>query len=192
MRSRFWLTRANLFLLLILFGLGILAGRFWHDVQQIEQQSVQSWMVLPDADCAVVLTGGRGRIRAALHLLRKGQIRHLIISGVHPDAELVDLVTWQDEMMYQPSEQITLERQSQTTFGNAQHSWPLLEALRCESFYLMTSQVHMYRALKTFEGQRTFGALLIPRSTPAPGSERTPFAIIVEGVKTLFYSLWAF
>jgi uncharacterized SAM-binding protein YcdF (DUF218 family) len=158
----------------------------------METLRVQSWEVLEGADCAVVLTGGRGRLRSGLQLLRRGEIRHLIISGVYSDTQLVDLINWQDELMNWGLPNLHLERQSRTTYGNAQHSWPLIDVLGCQSFYLITSQIHMPRAFKTFQGHNELGKLVIPRSVPAPFSEREQSAKIWESIKDVFYSYWAY
>ena len=102
------------------------------------------------AECGVVLTGGAGRIREGISLLSHGQIHKLIISGVHQHSTLADMFP---EILFYPEiklENVILERRSSTTAGNAQSSLPIVEALGCQSILLITSDYHMYRALKTF------------------------------------------
>ncbi len=102
------------------------------------------------ADCGVVLTGGAGRIREGISLLSHGQIHKLIISGVHQHSTLADMFP---EILFYPEiklENVILERRSNSTAGNAQSSLPIVEALGCQSILLITSDYHMYRALKTF------------------------------------------
>lgn len=170
----------------------LLLWQIWQTYRSIELYPVQSWHALEGADCAIVLTGGRGRLRQGLQLLRRGQIRHLIISGVHVGTQIVDLISWQDELMNWGLNNLHLEHYSRTTYGNAQQSWPLAEALDCSSVYLMTSQVHMPRALKTFSANKPRSIALIPRSTPAPFMERDFSAKIWESIKDVFYSYWAY
>ena len=149
--------------------------------------------LLETRDCGVVLTGGRGRISLGVELLLKQKIRHLVISGVHRQTRLVDLLQGQgDWPQALDISAITLEKQSRTTFGNAQQSWPVLEALRCQSFWLITSRLHMPRAWRTFEGQRSAEIPMYSLSIDPPVQEADPEALYLETAKYLFYSLWAF
>ncbi|MCS6837313.1 MAG: hypothetical protein NZ480_00565, partial [Bdellovibrionaceae bacterium] len=54
----------------------------------VTQYPVENGLVYENADCGVVLTGGKGRLRWALEILRKGRIQHLIISGANPETHL--------------------------------------------------------------------------------------------------------
>lgn len=192
MKLKSWLTRANFLVLICISAIGLISGQIWSALNVIQNSSVQAWGVLESADCAVVLTGGRGRLHSGLQLLRKNQIEQLLVSGVNTETQLVDLVSWLDELMNIRLKNLHLERQSRSTFGNAQHSWPILEALNCRSVYLITSQVHMPRALKTFLAKKPSRIQLIPRSSPAPFQERTLAAQGWESVKYVFYSYWAY
>lgn len=147
---------------------------------------------LENRDCAVVLTGGKGRIKLALDLIKENRIRHLVISGVHKGTQLNDLLAGSALSLNEAQDRVTLEKQSQTTFGNAQQSWPMLEALRCESFYLITSQVHMARALRTFESHRTASLAMWPLEVKPPDAESNLEARLLEMFKFMFYSIWAF
>jgi uncharacterized SAM-binding protein YcdF (DUF218 family) len=117
------------------------------------------------ADCGVVLTGGAGRIREGITLLSHHQVQKLIISGVHQRSNLTEMFP---EILFYPEvklENVILERRSSSTAGNAQATLPIAEALNCQSILLITSDYHMFRALKTF--LQAF-----------PGSMRiTPFAV---------------
>jgi uncharacterized SAM-binding protein YcdF (DUF218 family) len=187
-----WLTKAKILAVTGIFVFGVVAGQIWSAFDLIEKSSVQSWGVLEGADCAVVLTGGRGRLHFGLKLLRKNQVRELLVSGVNKETELVDLISWQDELMNVGLKNLHLERQSRTTFGNAQQSWPILEALNCNSVYLVTSQIHMPRAMKTFLAEKPAGITLVAISSPAPIQERIFSAKVWESFKYVFYSYWAF
>lgn len=103
------------------------------------------------ADCGVVLTGGAGRIREGMALMSRGKIQKLIISGVHQHTTMADMIP---EILYYPEidlEKIILERRSNSTAGNAQQSMILVDALKCKSMLLITSDYHMHRAYKTFD-----------------------------------------
>lgn len=192
MKLKFWPLRLKVTLIFFLFLGGLVIGRIWHLWERIHETTVQIWEPALNTDCAVVLTGGRGRIKAGLTLLRRNQIETLIISGVYPDTKISDIIQWQDLLLNQGGEGLVLERQSRSTFGNAQQSWPLLKSHNCSSFYLITSQLHMYRALKTFEAQQIEGIEMIPRANPTHFLESRWHHRWTEVIKTFFYSLWAF
>ena len=153
------------------------------------------------ADCAVVLTGAAGRIREGITLLSHRQVQKLIISGVHQHSTLADMYP---EILFYPEiklENVILERRSSSTAGNAQASLPIVEALNCQSILLVTSDYHMFRALKTFT--QTFPGAI--RITPFPvQSDRlhmrrgrffdTHFwgTIFEEWIKFIFYEIFVF
>ncbi|MCS6837934.1 MAG: YdcF family protein, partial [Bdellovibrionaceae bacterium] len=97
-------------------------------------------------------------------------------------------ISWPD-VIYNPGLfNIHLESQSQTTYGNAQNSYLMLEKLQCHSFFLITSQTHMPRALLTFSKHHKQDQFtLIPCSVPASESETQTFALLSEVGKLLFY-----
>lgn len=153
------------------------------------------------ADCAVVLTGAAGRIREGITLLSHRQVQKLIISGVSQHSTLNDMYP---DVLFYPEiklENVILERRSSSTAGNAQASLPIVEALNCQSVLLVTSDYHMYRAMKTFT--QTFPGAI--RVTPFPiQSDRlhlrrtriidTRFwgTIIEEWCKYLFYEVFVY
>lgn len=151
-----------------------------------------SWQIDPTADCAVVLTGGAGRIREGISLLTRGFVKKLIITGVKPELELHDLYQagaftagWNDE-------DIILEKKSTSTFGNAQQSWPIVEALGCRGIVLLTSQLHMPRAYRTFQKSLPEGYLIQKQTIPSSQSEASLLETSTEVLKTFFYSIWAY
>ena len=151
-----------------------------------------SWVEDPKANCGIVLTGGRGRIREGFDLLYRRQIGKLIISGVHPQATVYELLpVWPYYAGLRESD-VILEKRSQTTYGNAQQSLPLVEALQCRDVLLITSSLHMSRALRTFRNAFPAEIEIKPHSVVAtrfhPGFGDT----ILETAKYMFYSIWAF
>jgi uncharacterized SAM-binding protein YcdF (DUF218 family) len=151
--------------------------------------------------CGVVLTGAAGRVREAISLLSHNHVQKLIISGVHQHSTLNDMFP---EILFYPEiklENVILERRSNSTATNAQSSLPIVEALHCQSVLLITSDYHMYRALKTFK-QVFPGTLQI---TPyIITSDRMHFrqnvfvdtrfwgTVIEEWAKYLFYEAFVF
>lgn len=147
---------------------------------------------LPVSDCGVVLTGSAGRIREAFEILTLGKIKKLIISGVYKDTQLHEIFP---QLPYYPeikTENIILEKISGSTHQNAVQSLIVVQNLKCKSVLLMTSQLHMYRAYRTFK--RNFPEDIELRTFPIvnPAREDSELAVLFETVKSLFYSIVPF
>ena len=165
---------------------------FRREVKVIAAEPVSAWQEDHKADCAVVLTGGAGRVREGFDLLAQGQVHKLIISGVHPRANLRDIFPQWPFYGGLRVEDVVLERRSATTYGNAQQTLPLVEALRCRSLVLVTSHLHMRRAYKTFRRIFPSETLILTRAISS-GSIPPKFSdLCIEAIKSLFYSTWAF
>jgi len=171
---------------------GVFLWAFVHELRQIAAQPVSSWTEDASADCAVVLTGGPNRIREGVDLLTRRAVQKLIISGVHPQAGIRDILPLWPFYGEIREQDVILERRSRTTYGNAQQSLQLVEALRCRDLILITSRTHMRRALATFHAEFPPQITIIPRAVIASSFEPTWAEISTETVKALFYSLWAY
>ncbi len=168
---------------------------FWLFVREarlILEQPLSSWREDDVADCAIVLTGSPNRIREGVDLLARRAVQKLIISGVNPQAGLKDIFPLWPFYGDLREQDIILERRSQTTYGNAQQSLPLVEALRCRDIILVTSRAHMRRALKTFKAEYPPGFPITPRATISYGVRPGWGELLTETAKALFYSLWAY
>jgi len=170
----------------------ILIAIYYKQSRIILEQKITAWTDDRRADCAVVLTGGPGRVREGFDLLAQGRIRKLIISGVYQYAELREIFPqWP---YYGPisSDDVILEKRSATTYGNAQQSLPLVEALKCKDVILVTSRIHMHRSFRIF---RTVFPAEIPiytRAIVAGHFQPTKVELFIETTKSIFYSLWAY
>src|SRR4051812_28613925 len=154
-----WISLAVIVLVLVIFG-----GFLRREMGFIEREPISAWTEDHKADCAVVLTGGPGRVREGFDLLAQGQVRKLIISGVHPKATLREIIPQWPFYGGLHEEDVVLERRSATTYGNAQQSLPLVEAMHCRSLVLVTSHLHMRRAYKTFRQVFPGEVLIEPRA----------------------------
>lgn len=153
---------------------------------------VTSWDEDVSADCAVVVTGGPARIQEGFDLLARHAVQKLIVSGVHPHAELREIfpkIAYYGEIRDQD---VVLEKRSQTTFGNAQQTLPLVEALRCRDMVLITSRTHMYRTMRTFQAEFPPEFPIIPRAVVSGSIEPSMQNVLLESLKSLFYSFWAY
>ncbi len=169
-----------------------LAWRFLVETRTIQRTSLDAWTRDQRADCAVVLTGGGGRVKEGVDLLARRAIRKLIISGVNPQADWREIFPnwpfYQDVL----ESDIVLERKSRTTFGNAQQTLAVAEALGCRDLLLITSRFHLHRALKTFRAEFDDRMPVEGRAVPAPSSDIPSHEIATEAVKSIFYGFWAY
>jgi uncharacterized SAM-binding protein YcdF (DUF218 family) len=176
---------------IIIFGIvcGILfIGFFFKELGNVRSEHVTAWTQDSQADCAVVLTGSRGRVKEGLALLSRGSIRKLIISGVYEKANLRDIYPEWPYYGDLNSDDVILEKFSQTTYGNALQTFTLVEAFKCKDLILVTSHTHMYRAYRTFRANFPKDFRIIKRSVLGGGT----FEEYEEAVKSLFYSMWTY
>ncbi len=174
------------------FILLILSAALFREFGLVTSQPVNSWKEDPTADCAVVLTGGSNRLREGLDLLSRGHVRKLIISGVHGSATLREIYPLWPFYGDVKEQDVILERRSGTTYGNAQQTISIVEALNCRDVVLVTSNLHIYRAYRTFEASYPSHISLIKYAVNSGRGESGVWDISTEVLKSLFYSLWAY
>lgn len=185
------LMRSTSFWVLLLFSAGVFY-RFYDEYKKIQSEVVQSWTKTPIADCAVVLTGGAGRVREGFDLLANQNVKKLIISGVYSNARLREIMpVW--ALYGQLSENdVVLDRRSETTYGNAQQSLPIVEALKCRDILLVTSRVHMHRSYQTFRASYPENIYIQKHAIIGGRFQSSVWEVAFEALKSLFYSLWAY
>ncbi len=175
-----------------LFLIMIFLIQFYFEYARVTLLLDQKEVTRFDADCAVVLTGGPGRIREGIDLLANKSVKKLIISGVNPNSQFKQIFPmW----AYYPEineADVVLEKRSETTFGNAIQSLPLVELLKCRDVILITSQIHMYRAHQTF--RKIYPNNIEIKINPLYLSkDNYEFNDLVqETLKSIFYSLWVY
>jgi uncharacterized SAM-binding protein YcdF (DUF218 family) len=110
------------------------------------------------ADVAILLGGGSDNVGRALHasrLLRAGRVRFILISAGNvpwyearePEAQSIAQLLKEWGI---PDDVLILESQSRNTFENAQRSKSIWDAHGFKSGLLVTSAIHMPRALAVF------------------------------------------
>jgi uncharacterized SAM-binding protein YcdF (DUF218 family) len=110
------------------------------------------------ADVAILLGGGSDNLGRALHasrLLRAGHVRFILISAGNvpwyearePEAQSIAQLVKEWGI---PDDVLILESQSRNTFENAQRSKSIWDAHGFKSGLLVTSAIHMPRALAVF------------------------------------------
>jgi uncharacterized SAM-binding protein YcdF (DUF218 family) len=182
----------GLFVISVVLVIGALL-RWWSlEMQKVTQYPVSAWTETQQADCAIVLTGEKSRLGEGFDLLYRNHVKKLIISGVNPTSHLEEI--FPNIIFYgkiEP-ENIILEKNSKTTYGNAQQTLPLAEALKCHDVILVTSRLHMYRALKTFQTTYPADMAIYPRGTVGRKYYYSYDQLAMESLKSLFYSLWVY
>ncbi|MFS4459697.1 YdcF family protein [Bdellovibrio sp. HCB2-146] len=191
MRTVKKLIRSRSFWALLFLAAG-LGYRFFHEYRSIENENIQSWVKTPSADCAIVLTGGPGRVREGFDLLANGNVKKLVISGVYSNARLREIMPLWALYGNLSENDVVLDRRSETTYGNAQQSLPLVEALKCRDVLLVTSRLHMYRSFRTFRATFPENIYVEKHSIVGPRYEASVWEVSFEALKSLFYSLWAY
>ncbi len=104
----------------------------------------------PRAEGIVVLTGGAGRIEAALSLLAAGRARLMLISGVAPGLDLPALVRAGDLRLPHGRglwPRVSLGHAATTTYGNAVETAAWARGNGLHSLIVVTAGYHMPRAL---------------------------------------------
>ncbi|WP_373999575.1 YdcF family protein [Bdellovibrio bacteriovorus] len=196
MKSKFWriakvLLRSRPFWVLLIF-VGTVLYRFYDEYQNVQHETVQSWLKTPTADCAVVLTGGAGRVREGFDLLANQNVKKLVISGVYSNARLREIMPVWPFYGNLTENDVVLDRRSETTYGNAQQSLPIVEALKCRDILLVTSRLHMYRSYRTFRATFPENIYIQKHAIIGGRYESSVWETTFEALKSLFYSFWAY
>ena len=104
----------------------------------------------PHAQGIVVLTGGARRVRMRLRLLRDGDARWLLVSGIGGGADLAALGRRAGFDPLPLAPRITLGRGAASTFGNAREAAAWVKEKRLRSVILVTAFYHIPRAMLEF------------------------------------------
>jgi uncharacterized SAM-binding protein YcdF (DUF218 family) len=107
-------------------------------------------IVIEPTDAIIVLTGGTNRVSRGLDLLAEEKAKDLLISGVHKDVKLKELIEIWGYKQSLPDCCITLGREAGNTIGNAIEAREWVRSNGASSVRLITANYHMPRALLEF------------------------------------------
>ena len=128
----------------------------------------------PRGDGIVVLTGGGGRIAAAIALLEAHRGRVLLISGVEANLGLADVLRAADVALAPDTDlasRIMLGHVATSTLGNAIEAADWARANGLHRLIVVTAGYHMPRALDEIEAALP-NATLLPYRVLPPGLRR--------------------
>ena len=158
--------------------------------KRIENYSLTSQLQGHRADCAIVLTGGPHRIFDGLKQLYLKKVKKVIISGVNQATQLHQILPEKEGYESLNKDDIILEKDSLTTYGNARQSLPLVKSLNCRNVVLITSQVHMHRAYQTFRSHFPKDIPIYQHSVVVDNPSLSHMAW--ETLKVVFYDLFLY
>jgi len=165
---------------------------FLLEFRKVATQKITAWDKAYEADCAVALTGGAGRVREGFDLLARGSIKKLIISGVNIKVSLRDIFPQWPFYGHLNTKDVILEKRSKSTYENATETKKITKELNCGSLLLITSYIHIYRAERVFKKIFPSNYLIYSLAVAPQSSHVSIEKYLLETFKSLFYSLWAY
>jgi uncharacterized SAM-binding protein YcdF (DUF218 family) len=118
------------------------------------------------ADAVVVLTGGKNRAEEGLKLLKSGNARILILSGVNKDAGLDSIFL--NRLTNAERANIILDKESASTYQNAVEVRGVMKKMGLDSMLLITSGYHMVRAEYIFSKIMPDDVRILPCPVSSP------------------------
>ena len=125
---------------------------------------------VPPTDAVVVLTGGSRRLAAGLDLLARGEVKKLLVSGVHPDVVKAEIAGGDPRLRALAECCVSLGYEATDTVGNAVETAGWMRRERFTSLTLVTATYHMPRSLTEFH-------------RALPGARIVPFPVFPETFK---------
>ena len=145
---------------------------------------------LRKTDAIVVPTGGGGRIQRGLELLRQGQARQVLISGVDEDVRPNEFAVEYKVPAQTMACCVTLGFAALDTRGNARETAQWVAERKVRSLRLVTSDWHMRRAALELEDKLPDGTTVLRDAVRAKPSLRTLFLEYHKLLATWLVVMW--
>jgi uncharacterized SAM-binding protein YcdF (DUF218 family) len=120
---------------------------------RFKQQMLVTYDDTAQADVVIALTGGRGRLDAAVKLLKEGRADNLFVSGVNREVDIEQLAESIVDLTPALRKKIQLGYGAANTFGNSREvlymvrSKGLLRGQPIKAIIVVTNFYHMPRAM---------------------------------------------
>ena len=190
-QSWFFLWRfAGVILILLLCF--IFSFFFLLELRRVSARKAHVEVLNYKADCGVFLMVGGGELKQGLSLLSQKKVRKLIISGVNSKEDLEYFLLQKSFYKELKSENIILEVVSKNTYESAQQTKDLAQELQCKNLMLITSHLHIYRAHQVFLNFFPEDYLVLTLAVKPRSARFSPESYVIETLKSLYYSLWAY
>ena len=141
-------------------------------------------------DAIVVPTGGGGRIQRGLELLREGQARQMLVSGVDEDVRPSEFAAEYTVPARTMACCVTLGFAALDTRGNARETAAWVAQRKVRSLRLVTSDWHMRRAALELENALPDGTTVLRDAVRTEPSLRTLFLEYHKLLATWLVVLW--
>lgn len=141
-------------------------------------------------DAIVVPTGGGGRIQRGLELLREGQARQMLVSGVDEDVRPSEFAAEYTVPARTMGCCVTLGFAALDTRGNARETAAWVAQRKVRSLRLVTSDWHMRRAALELENALPDGTTVLRDAVRTQPSLRTLFLEYHKLLATWLVVLW--
>ena len=125
----------------------------------------------------VALTGGAGRVEAALRLLVRQPESVLLISGIGGGTDLDTLAARADIDAEAVADRVTLGRTATSTRGNAAEARAWTTHHRLDAITIVTASFHMPRTLVEFE--RALPGVTLAAHASDSGGQRVPLRVLI-------------
>ena len=140
-------TRATLLVVVLVLAAAWLSGLFWF-VRGVD--GMQPPAGAQPLDAIIVLTGGTKRLDTGFDLLKKGMGKKMFISGVYRGVEARELMKLSRQESEEKLSCCVALGNAGNTIENAQETSVWMKGEAFKSFYLVTANYHMKRALAEF------------------------------------------
>lgn len=141
-------------------------------------------------DAIVVPTGGGGRIQRGLELLRQGQARQMLVSGVDEEVRPNEFAVEYRVPAQTMACCVTLGFDALDTRGNARETSQWVAARKVRSLRLVTSDWHMRRAARELENALPEGTTVLRDAVRTKPSLWTLFLEYHKLLATWLVQLW--
>jgi uncharacterized SAM-binding protein YcdF (DUF218 family) len=141
-------------------------------------------------DAVVVPTGGGGRIARGLEVLREGQARHLLVTGVDPEVRGSEFAAEYEVSRAEMLCCVTLGMNAADTRGNALETKQWVEENDISSLRLVTTDWHMRRAALDLSRELPGGVDVIRDAVRSQPRFSTLFLEYNKYLIDLFFGRW--